>query len=360
MSTPTRRFPHSTELSYVPHWARESLTGERDADESEPRDASAARARTDSELWPGDANARDPLDRLDDTLARPTLVPNSYFARDARESRHGATPLQDVHPGSDSGEQPAAPVDVDLGRLETALHWLQREAAARRFPSPSLLEAERRPPPPATAARHALRWLVTVLVGAAVAAPLAYFVSPETTVSASTRVAPLQRETFQRRFDSPQVIRQETVSIGRQQRDPGTSFVPSISPRQADVPSTAPAPAVKTVALATPQQTDAATAAASRPVRVLDREEIALLVGQGEQLIATGDIAAARIVFQRASEAGDAAATVALAASYDPTVLTQIGVVGKHADLKKARGLYEKAESLGWAEATRRLQVLAR
>ena len=77
-------------------------------------------------------------------------------------------------------------------------------------------------------------------------------------------------------------------------------------------------------------------------------------------MIAAGDIAAARIVFQRASEAGDAAATVALAASYDPTALKQLGVVGKHADLKKARSLYEKAESLGSAEATRRLQMLAR
>jgi TPR repeat protein len=93
---------------------------------------------------------------------------------------------------------------------------------------------------------------------------------------------------------------------------------------------------------------------------VLDREEIALLVRQGEQLIAAGDIAAARIVFQRASEAGDAAATVALAATYDPAALKQIGVVGKHADVAKARSLYEKAERLGSAEATRRLQMLAR
>ena len=107
----------------------------------------------------------DPLDRLDDTLARPTLVPDSYFTRDAGEPRHGATPLQGAHPGGDSGEQSAAPVDVDLERLESALHWLQREATAARFRSPPLLEAERRPPPAAAKApRHALRWLMTVLI----------------------------------------------------------------------------------------------------------------------------------------------------------------------------------------------------
>jgi hypothetical protein len=49
-----------------------------------------------------------------------------------------------------------------------------------------------------------------------------------------------------------------------------------------------------------------------------------------------------------------------LAASYDPAALKQIGVVGKHADVAKARSLYEKAERLGSAEATRRLQMLAR
>jgi TPR repeat protein len=65
-------------------------------------------------------------------------------------------------------------------------------------------------------------------------------------------------------------------------------------------------------------------------------------------------------VYQRAAEAGDLAASVALAASYDPAALKQLGVVGMHADLKKARSLYEKAERLGSAEATRRLQMLAR
>ena len=59
MSTPTRRFLHSTELSYVPRWARERWTAERDADESEPPGASATLApeQTDSELRPGDADA---------------------------------------------------------------------------------------------------------------------------------------------------------------------------------------------------------------------------------------------------------------------------------------------------------------
>jgi TPR repeat protein len=93
---------------------------------------------------------------------------------------------------------------------------------------------------------------------------------------------------------------------------------------------------------------------------VLDREEVALMVSQGQQLMSAGDVAAARTVFQRASDAGDVAAFVALAATYDPTALKQLGVVGKHADVEKARSLYQRAERLGSAEATRRLQMLAR
>ena len=67
--------------------------------------ATLAPEQTDSELRPGDADALDPLDKLDDTLARPTLVPDSYFKRDAGEPRQGATPLQGAHPGGDGGEQ---------------------------------------------------------------------------------------------------------------------------------------------------------------------------------------------------------------------------------------------------------------
>jgi TPR repeat protein len=81
---------------------------------------------------------------------------------------------------------------------------------------------------------------------------------------------------------------------------------------------------------------------------------------QGEQLVAAGDLVAARIVFQRAAEGGDVAGAVALAATYDPTVLTSLGVVGIEGDVEKARGWYQKAESMGSAEATRRLRILAK
>jgi hypothetical protein len=106
--------------------------------------------------------------------------------------------------------------------------------------------------------------------------------------------------------------------------------------------------------------TPAAQDPPSSPVlRALDPEQIKLLMKQGEQFIAAGDVVTARIAFQRAAEAGDANAAIALGATYDPTALAKLGVVGISADVAKARGWYQKAEKLGSPDATRRLEVLA-
>jgi len=94
-------------------------------------------------------------------------------------------------------------------------------------------------------------------------------------------------------------------------------------------------------------------------VRKLDPAEIDLLVKQGQQFVAAGDLVTARIVFQRAAEAGNAVAALALGASYDPVVLASLGVRGVDADVSKARIWYQKAKDYGSAEATKRLDVLA-
>jgi hypothetical protein len=101
-------------------------------------------------------------------------------------------------------------------------------------------------------------------------------------------------------------------------------------------------------------------AAPPPPKRTMSAEEIAILVRRGHDFLTTGDIAAARVVFRRAAEAGDAHAALTLGATFDPTVLRQVGAVGIAADAAEARNWYRKAEELGSAEATRRLAELAR
>jgi len=101
-------------------------------------------------------------------------------------------------------------------------------------------------------------------------------------------------------------------------------------------------------------------ALSSKPVdRALDGETITLLMKQGEQLAEVGDLAAARTMFQRAAEAEDTTAAIALGATYDPTVLTRMGALGIDAHVVKARFWCQKAVSFGSTEAKRRLELLA-
>jgi hypothetical protein len=123
---------------------------------------------------------------------------------------------------------------------------------------------------------------------------------------------------------------------------------------QAVEPSAPPAPAAPVATPAAP-----AAPAFSPPVRSLDRDEIAALYKRGEQLIQQGDIAAARLMFLRAAEVGDARSALALGASYDPDVLKKLGVLGVAADAALAREWYSKASSYGSREAAQRIDLLA-
>jgi hypothetical protein len=88
-----------------------------------------------------------------------------------------------------------------------------------------------------------------------------------------------------------------------------------------------------------------------------DAAEIAQMVKRGAELVATGDIAAARLMYQRAAETGEAAAAFALAETYDPLALAK----GKIApDVGLAQMWYEKARDLGSTLALERLERLAR
>jgi TPR repeat protein len=91
----------------------------------------------------------------------------------------------------------------------------------------------------------------------------------------------------------------------------------------------------------------------------LDPNEIASSLRRGDALIASGDLAAARLVLRRAAEAGDARAAMTLAETYDPAILEKMGVHGVVPDLAMARGWYEKAKQFGATEATQRLELLA-
>jgi hypothetical protein len=91
----------------------------------------------------------------------------------------------------------------------------------------------------------------------------------------------------------------------------------------------------------------------------LDPSEIASAIKRADELIASGDLAAARLVLRRAANAGDARAAMTLAGTYDPVILEKLGVHGFVPDVAMARAWYEKAKKFGSAEAPQRLELLA-
>jgi hypothetical protein len=92
----------------------------------------------------------------------------------------------------------------------------------------------------------------------------------------------------------------------------------------------------------------------------IDPAELAILLRRGEELLRTGDIAAARLILRRASHAGSAQAALALGSTFDPIVLREIGVLGLAADAAQAQAWYRRASELGSEDAKRRLERLTR
>ncbi len=316
---------------YAPAKARERAGAEGDPGENDPLWSPYApkKARTQSVQAPHVAMTES---------AAPIAPPGGLESLRERSERHALdgelnTLLQPAHPHSQQPEHPvAARRDEsirDLKRLETTLRRIQREEVAARipraaqlppvpglvtpdasgrrrgrempdFPSPRSLEPERMPPPPTRSRRDKLRAPLVILIASIFAIPIGYYFSTGGW-SPSSRPSP-----------GPQ-----TASLGLQPNAPPSSIV------EQEVP-----PAI-------------------------------VLMKQGEQLIAAGDVVTARTVLQRAAEAGNAGAAMALGATYDPNVLAKLGVVGVSADVGKARSWYQRAETLGSPDARGRLNVLA-
>jgi hypothetical protein len=135
---------------------------------------------------------------------------------------------------------------------------------------------------------------------------------------------------------------------------PSTAVAPASRLPTAPAPSagTAPAPPPPTAAAPAPPP----SSSAQRP----PTPEIAALVARGDAAITSGDIASARLFYERAAEAGDAAAALRLGATYDPGFLGRAGVRGTPGDPDQAAFWYRRARDLGDAAGTERLKSLGR
>jgi hypothetical protein len=138
---------------------------------------------------------------------------------------------------------------------------------------------------------------------------------------------------------------------------PPAPVIAPAPPAQAVAPVQAPA----VVASATPTAEPASPPPPpAEKARELTANEIAASIRRAQELLATGDVKAARALLQRAAEAHDAHAALALAKTFDPAVARQSSVADKGGpDLVQARNWYQKAREWGSPEAQRLLDALA-
>ena len=86
--------------------------------------------------------------------------------------------------------------------------------------------------------------------------------------------------------------------------------------------------------------------------------EIAALLARGDSLLGVGDIASARLFYERATDAGDGRAALRLGATYDPGFVDRIQLLHVHGDAAQALSWYRRARELGETEAERWIQAL--
>jgi hypothetical protein len=99
--------------------------------------------------------------------------------------------------------------------------------------------------------------------------------------------------------------------------------------------------------------------ATRRPVLGVEvRERAMRLLKRGHEQLAEGGIAQARLLYERAADAGLALGAMAMAATYDAIELQSLGVRGLKPDPEAARRWYERAAQLGAPEAELRLRRL--
>jgi TPR repeat protein len=84
---------------------------------------------------------------------------------------------------------------------------------------------------------------------------------------------------------------------------------------------------------------------------VLPEPEITALLTRGDALFRKGDLAAARLFYERAADAGDGRAAIRLGETFDPVFLDRAQLRGARGDFSTALSWYRRARDLGAADA---------
>ena len=140
---------------------------------------------------------------------------------------------------------------------------------------------------------------------------------------------------------------------------------PAPRPEPAPAPAAAarvPVPAETAPAQPREQQTAAVAPAqpAAPQTSVQPNDPGKWLIGRGDELLALGDVASARLFYEEAMGLGSASGATALGKTYDPLFFQEVGVRGPVADPQQAVSLYSRAAQAGDPAARQRLEALQR
>jgi len=83
----------------------------------------------------------------------------------------------------------------------------------------------------------------------------------------------------------------------------------------------------------------------------LSATEVAALIARGDTFLAAGDIASARLFFERAADSGDGRAAMRMAMTYDAAFLDRAGLRSLGNDPERAAAWYRRARELGEGKA---------
>jgi hypothetical protein len=147
---------------------------------------------------------------------------------------------------------------------------------------------------------------------------------------------------------------QEVVQENEKPVQGSVALAPSVGRSSAGSENNA-RPAVK-VESATPQTS--AVPGFAPPPSGLSSAEMTELLEHGDARLRTGDVASARLFYERAASSGDGRAALRLGATFDPSFLGRLGLGKLQSNAAEARSWYSRALQLGVKEAARPLSSL--
>ena len=370
MTSPDDKDPVRSELEYAPPWVREQIAREKGT-----RDQ-GAREQAPREPAPREQMTRDQFRatlRQSAGAATEQLAPSNPESRSFGDDRpwHQRALEPELVPAPPAGSSNLWPMMLRLGSVcgiaalvaaavvflfnpkQIAHKIAQADASAPSVAddaAPSSIEPSREVPalaaePPAAVTTPPTPQMSQAQIAAAAPAQLG---------EGEIATPPPQPE----KPAEPAAPAQQLASLPAPDSAPADirpSPAPAMNepaPRPVDVnPAPPPAPVQSSPAQAAPPSV-------AKPEIALDQNEIDTLIRRGKNLLNDGDFAAARVLFERAGNAGSAEAALALGSTYDPNVIKRLGAIMVRPDVEKARQWYQLAADRGSAAASLQLANL--